>query len=146
MLITLAHRMRLFPSAIIPFAVVGLLAAAVHYSIAVAGVMLLNISPLASNVCGYLVALLVSYLGQSRFTFAAAARPPQTFLRFTIVSFSGFALNYLSYAALLRWTSIDYRVALLLVLIGVAGCTYFILSKWVFAKRNVSAMIEPTEA
>lgn len=139
---SLAHRIRLLPAAAIPFAVVGLLAAGVHYSIAVAGVMFLMLSPLASNVCGYAVALLVSYFGQSRLTFVNASRRPQTFLRFATVSFGGFALNYLSYAALLRWTSIDYRLALLLVLIGVAGLTYFTLSRWVFAKRDGSAAVE----
>lgn len=136
--------MRVLPAAIVPFALVGLSAAAMHYSLAVAGVMFLRLSPLASNVCGYVAALLVSYLGQSRFTFASAARPPQTVLRFVTVSLSGFVLNYVSYAALLRWTTLDYRIALLLVLIGVAGLTYLTLSKWVFAKRTTK--IEPTQA
>jgi putative flippase GtrA len=121
------------------FVMVGTLAAGVHYSLAIAGVMFAGLSPQTSNVCGYVIALLVSYIGQSRFTFADAARQATTFVRFATVSLSGFLLNYLCYSALLRWTAIDYRIALLIVLIGVAGLTYIALNKWVFVKQILEA-------
>jgi putative flippase GtrA len=121
---------------LLPFGLVGAFAALVHYSVAIASVALLHFHPQVGNVCGYLVALVVSYLGQSRFTFPDAERRSNNFLRFTITSLSAFLLNALAYAALLRWTSLDYRIALFLVLLGVAAFTFLVLNKWVFPRGN----------
>ncbi len=110
----------------------GVAAAIVHYSLAVFTVAVLGFPPQAGNVAGYTVALLVSYVGQARFTFADSARHRLSFVRFSATSLLAFAINFVAYAALLRWTSLDYRVALLLVLGGVAGFTYLVLNKWVF--------------
>ena len=120
----------------VKFAFVGLVAAAVHYLLAVFCVSVLAFSPQAGNAGGYAIALLVSYLGQSRLTYAFVSGRRLTFARFATVSGCGFALNSMGFALLLRWTTLDYRLALILVLMASAAVSYLLLSNWVFATRS----------
>jgi len=120
---------------LVSFAFVGGIAATVHYLLAVQCVSVLGFSPLAGNASGYAVALLVSYVGQSRLTYAFPHRWRPTFVRFAMASGCGFALNSMGYALLLRLTRLDYRVSLLLALLASATVSYALLSKWVFATR-----------
>ena len=121
---------------LVAFAFVGLVAAAVHYLLAVFCVSALEFSPQTGNAGGYAVALLVSYLGQSRLTFAFADAGRHTFARFATVSGCGFGLNSIGYALLLRWTILDYRLSLILVLMASAAVSYLLQSYWVFPTRG----------
>lgn len=120
----------------VSFASVGACAAAVHYSCAIALVSLFGWAPLVANLGGYCVALLVSFIGQSRFTFGSRQAGAIEFAKFAATSLAAFALNSLTYAALLFWTPLDYRVALLLVLLGVAALTYILMNRWVFLRMR----------
>lgn len=114
------------------FVGVGACAAATHFGCAVALVALFAWTPVYANVGGYCAGLLVSFAGQSHLTFGSTQVGVAELAKFTATSLTGFALNALAYATLLRWTSLDYRVALLLVLLGVAALTYVLMSRWVF--------------
>lgn len=115
------------------FAAVGTFAAATHFCVAVAFVSFVHWSPQLANVAGYAVALLASYLGQALWTFEQRGVSVTHFAKFAVTSLSGFIINAAAYAALLRWTHLDYRIALVLVLMLVAALTFLGLSKWVFA-------------
>jgi putative flippase GtrA len=115
------------------FVVVGTAAAATHFLVAVGFVSLSQWPPQFANIAGYIVALVASYLGQSLWTFAQPTVSVMHFAKFSVTSLSGFILNATAYAALLHWTRLDYRVALILVLLLVAFLTFLGLSKWVFA-------------
>lgn len=115
------------------FVVVGAVAGATHFLVAVGLVSLAGWAPQFANIAGYCVALVTSYLGQSRWTFSQPGVSLASFLRFALTSFSGFVLNAAAYAALLYWTRLDYRVALFLVMLLVAVLTFLGLNKWVFA-------------
>ena len=119
----------------VSFAFVGGVAAAVHYLLAVQCVSVLGFSALAGNASGYAVALIVSYVGQSRLTYAFAHRWRPTFVRFATASGCGLVLNSMGYALLLKLTTLDYRVSLLLALLASATVSYVLLSQWVFAAR-----------
>ncbi len=122
---------------LVSFAFVGGIAATVHYLLAVQCISVLGFNPLVGNASGYGVALIVSYLGQSRLTYAFSGRWRPTFVRFAIASGCGFALNSIGYALLLRLTPLDYRVSLLMTLSASAAVSYLLLSKWVFSTRSV---------
>lgn len=115
------------------FGAVGTMAAATHFLVAVAFVSLAHWSPQMANVAGYLVALLTSYLGQALWTFEQRSVSMKHFAKFAVTSLSCFIINAAAYAALLRWSSLDYRIALVLVLVLVAALTFVGLGKWVFA-------------
>jgi putative flippase GtrA len=116
------------------FVTVGALAATAHFSTAVLVVTLTDCNPLLANGAGYCVALLVSFFGQSRFTFAKPHAGAREFARLALASLTAFTLNTLGYAALLHWTTLDYRVALLLMLLAVSAMTFLLMSRWVFAR------------
>ena len=114
------------------FGLVGLCAAAVHYSVAVGLTWLIDMPPQIANACGHVLAFVVSYRGQDRYTFSRSPKRSPRLPKFAATSLGGFLLNALSYASLLHFTRLDYRVALALVLSVVAALTYLVLGRWVF--------------
>ncbi len=115
------------------FVLVGCAAFAVHFTV-VATLAPLGMPPLAANVVAFLVAFGVSYVGHSRLTFPSERRATSAALpRFLGVAVGGFALNETLYWALLRYTTLDYRLALLLVLGAVAVVTLVWSKYWAFA-------------
>ena len=121
---------------VVAFGIVGATAFLVHFAV-VAATVPLGVVPLLANVFGFLAAFVVSFVGHGRWSFPAEGRPVAPALkRFAVVAVSGFVLNETAYAVLLRTTSLDYRVALLLVLVAVAGVTWLAGRYWAFAHRQ----------
>ena len=90
--------------------------------------------PLVANVFAFLLAFQVSYLGHHRFTFSAAEAPvARSRRRFFLVALGSFLVNEAMYALLLRYTELDYRMALVLVLVTVAALTFVSARQWAFA-------------
>jgi putative flippase GtrA len=114
------------------FGIIGVSALFVHFLL-VTLLVPTGIAPLYANVIAYLVAFQVSYWGHRHKTFNAAhLSHGQTLPRFIAVSALSFALNEGLYYLLLRFTALDYRLALLLVL-GLVAVVTFILSRvWAF--------------
>ena len=123
------------PRELIWFAVVGISALLVHFLL----VLLLvpqGLQPLLANVLAYLLAFQVSYWGHRLKTFEAAHLPhSQTLPRFFAVASLSFLLNEGMYYLLLRFTPLDYRMALLLVLFCVAVVTFVLSRLWAFSSR-----------
>jgi putative flippase GtrA len=118
------------------FVVVGGAAGATHFMTAIAIASLAHWPPQWANVAGYVLALLTSYLGQALWTFSWRELSLANFARFAATSLGGFLLNALMYAALLHWTTLDYRVALLLVIGTVAIVTFLGMNHWVFSAER----------
>ncbi|MFD0895398.1 GtrA family protein [Luteolibacter ambystomatis] len=117
---------------VIRFGCVGVAAMLVHLgvvSVLVPGGM----SPLVANVAAFTVAFQVSYGGHRRWTFEADGGWG-AYLRMLAVSLASFALNEAMYAGLLRFTTLDYRAALFLVLVVVAFLTFAASRLWVFTR------------
>ena len=122
------------------FVVVGTCAAAVHWLVVVALVSGKELHPLLANVAGWLVAFVVSFTGHYQLTFrhhntAASA----AMRRFFLLSGAGFLINEMSYALLLKVTTIDYQWLLAGVLIAVAVMTFMISKFWAFAPKRLTA-------
>jgi len=112
------------------FGCVGALAAGVH----VAVVSLLTpcgIPPLLANIPAFALAFQVTYYGHRSWTFQA---PPSrgSYGRMLLVSLASFAINEGLYTVLLNATHLDYRAALILVLVTVAALTFITSRLWVF--------------
>lgn len=116
---------------LIRFGIVGVAAMATHWGV-VALLVPFGMTPLLANVIGFCIAFNVSFLGHHHWTFASADQQKETFKRFVSVAVLGFVCNEILYALLLRFTSLDFRVALLIVLIAVAGMTYLLSRFWAF--------------
>lgn len=107
---------------------------AVHWTV-VAILVPLGIAPLIANVIGFCVAFNVSFFGHHHWTFASAESQQNTFKRFAAVALLGFALNELMYSLLLKLTVLDYRIALGVVLVAVAGLTFVLSRYWAFRRQ-----------
>jgi putative flippase GtrA len=118
------------------FALVGVAAAAVHFAV-VAVLTPLGLPPLVANVFAFLCAFGVSFAGHSRWSFPSERRDSAVALRrFFAVAVTSFALNETLYWALLRFTPLDYRVALAFVLVAVAFATLLSSKYWAFAESS----------
>jgi putative flippase GtrA len=121
---------------LVAFGLVGASAFLVHFAV-VAGIVPLGVRPLVANVVGFLAAFTVSFVGHGRWSFPAEGRPVAPALRrFAVVAVTGFLVNESAYALLLRFTKLDYRFALFLVLAGVAALTWLAGRYWAFAHRS----------
>jgi putative flippase GtrA len=112
------------------FGAVGIAAMAVHWLI-VAILVPLRSPPLLANVAGFAIAFNVSYAGHRRWTFAATTAKHSTFKRFVGVALLSFAVNEALYYVLLQ-AGMEYRVALLVVLVAVAALTFLLSRYWAF--------------
>lgn len=113
------------------FGVVGIAAMSVHWCV-VAILVPLGLAPLIANVIAFCVAFNVSFFGHHHWTFASTAKQQSTLKRFLGVAVLGFAANEAMYSLLLKFTALDYRVALGIVLVAVAGMTYVLSRFWAF--------------
>lgn len=121
------------------FGVVGISAMLVHLASVALVLVPLGLPPLLANVIGFLIAFQVSHAGHRRLTFREAAAPPaQSRRRFFGVAVLSFAVNEVLYALLLRFTPLDYRVALALVLVAVAVLTFGAARLWAFAPERAA--------
>jgi putative flippase GtrA len=85
-------------------------------------------------VFGFLIAFNVSFWGHKRFTFENNSVGSATLPRFFLVASIAFLLNQVLFYCLLKWTLLPYSVALFIVLVTVAGLTFFFSKRWVFKK------------
>ena len=121
------------------FGVVGVTAMLVHLGTVSLLFVPWGIHPLAANVLGFLIAFQVSHAGHRAFTFTTStASVSHTRLRFFAVAVGSFLVNEALYAALLHFTTLDYRVALAIVLVVVAALTFFLARNWAFAAQEAS--------
>lgn len=115
------------------YTTVGTTAAGVNMAVVV-GAVPLGFSPLVANAVGFVISFLLGFAGHARWSFPAAGRPVAPAMRrFALVSLLGFGLNEAAYAGTLVLTTLDYRLALLLVIAGL-GLLKLVVSKyWAFA-------------
>ncbi len=122
---------------VVVFGLIGVLATAVHYLSALLSVELLGVTVLLANVLAYCVAVAVSYVGHTRFTFRASASR-RNFLRFITVSLSALGLSQLLLFALQSWTRFPYQFNLLLG-VGIIPVYSFLCNKFWVYRRPVPA-------
>lgn len=119
------------------FGIVGVSAMLVHLGSVALVLVPLGLPPLVANVFGFLLAFQVSHIGHHRFTFSAADAPvTRSRRRFFLVALSSFFVNEALYALLLRFTELDYRAALAIVLVAVAALTFVSARQWAFAGED----------
>lgn len=114
------------------FGAVGLSALIVHW-LSVVTIVPLGVPPLIANVMAFLVAFQVSYWGHRTWTFDVRHLPHRVTLpRFLLTACAAFAVNESLYFLLLTYTRMDYRLSLLIVLLGVVTTSYVLSKLWAF--------------
>lgn len=124
------------------FGLVGASAALVHLGTVWLLVSQFGLVPLLANVLGFCVAFVVSFIGHHQRTFASQAAPlSQALPRFLLVAVLGFVCNEILYALLLH-LGMEYRLALFLVLVAVAGMTWLLSRYWAFRHQALDEAME----
>lgn len=111
------------------FSLIGMTAASMHLLVVLLIVSYLGISPLLANVFGFLVAFNISFVGHKYLTFSHLNQK-LSFSHFFLVAFSAGAINELLYFLLLKYSNLNYLVALVLVLMFVAIYNYLLSRFW----------------
>ena len=119
---------------LIKFAAVGSFAALIHLGVLRLLVEFQLLTPLAANVFAFFIAFIISYTGQSLWTFNHRQHQHKSAIsRFLMVQLlCGFGLNQGLYTLLLRFTSLNYTLASFLVLATVPLATYTLSRYWAF--------------
>ncbi|MBA2648322.1 MAG: GtrA family protein [Legionella sp.] len=113
------------------FLAIGSFAALAHISLVYGFVTLLNTHPLLANVLGFLMAFNISYFGHKHFTFSKLKNKKSLSLpHFFIVATSAGFINEGLYYLLLKYTTINYLLALILVLVLVSGYSFIVSKIW----------------
>ncbi len=116
------------------FLAVGGAATGVHVATAMVLVETAGWSILNANVVAFAVAVMVSYLGNHRWTFGRSGRHDHHLPRFVVLAFGGLALDQAIVFAMVQGAEIDYRVALMVV-VGVVPALSFVANRcWAFAE------------
>ncbi|MEX0969797.1 MAG: GtrA family protein [Paracoccaceae bacterium] len=120
---------------IIRFGLVGGLATLVHMLV---GVSLIGtgMAPLLANLCAFLVAFGVSFIGHYGFSFPQkTASLSSAFKRFILVAIGGFLINE-SLLALYVWAAIGPAALGLILSTGfAAAATFFASRNWAFRAK-----------
>ena len=119
---------------IIKFVLVGSVAALIHLSILHLLVTSDLLQPLIANAAAFVVAFIVSYTGQSLWTFNHKRHNHKSAaLRFLATQLlCSFALNQGLYTLLLTFTALNYLVASVIVLVTVPLMTFSLSKYWAF--------------
>ncbi|MCB5187545.1 GtrA family protein [Methylobacillus caricis] len=119
------------------FTIIGVLAAVVHYVVAVTLESQTTISPGWANLGGFILAFPVSYLGHHYLSFAGNRTSHLHALpRFLLVACSGFLANQFLLLALLYLLPLPFWFILGGVMAIVAAGTYLLSHYWAFAREQ----------
>ncbi|MDO9051036.1 MAG: GtrA family protein [Methylotenera sp.] len=115
------------------FTVIGIIAAAVHYMIAVGLEWSYLLPPTQANIIGFLTAFPVSYFGHRKLSFSSqSATHKQAFPRFLAVAVAGFIANQSLVIGALRFTQLPFWLVLGFVMVVIAVSTYLLSRYWAF--------------
>ena len=116
------------------YSVIGTIGMVINLMVVTAAVPV-GMAPLTANVVGFLLSFGWCFFGHSRWTFPAQERDVGVALRrFAIISLLSFGLTEAAYAAVLLWTTLDYRLGLLLVVQTLAAGKLLASKFWAFAR------------
>lgn len=112
------------------FGVVGVIATVVHVTVGMGLHHGAGASPLWANGVAFCVAVVVSFLGQTRLTFPESTADSAAFLRFFAVALFGFGLNQLIVWLVTEPFGGPYWVGLAIVVASVPVVTFTALRYW----------------
>jgi putative flippase GtrA len=128
---------------LIAFAAVGIAAALTHLSVAALLLHSLMKGPgtapvLAANAAAFIVAFLVSYSGQRRWTFRSSAAHARLLPRYLLVAAAGLGVNEAVVATGMRAFGLPALLAIALAIVCVAWLTLQASQYWVFAQHEAA--------
>jgi putative flippase GtrA len=119
---------------LLKYAIVGITGATIHFLTLFYLVEKFQIHPIVSSSIGFILTVLVSYFPNYYWTFKANSSHKKTLARYTVVSLSGFASNFIAFTISYSLLSLHYGFSQAVATV-VVPLTNFILNKyWTFNK------------
>lgn len=125
----------LFAQRLIRFGVVGVAATLSYFLLGLLFVNLLGLPALAGNALAYVLAFVVSYLGQALWTFEAKEGHRTMLPRFALTQLVGLGINSCIVWICLRM-GMPYEYAMIAAAALVPVFVYIICKYWVFNKKK----------
>ncbi|MBW4709217.1 GtrA family protein [Roseobacter sp. YSTF-M11] len=119
------------------FAGVGVVATIVHVLVALTASMGFGLSPQGANLCGFAVAVLLSYLGHGKVTFNARLEHRFHAPRFLVVSGAGLAVSSGLTQIIAVHLEAPFVVAMGVVAVAVPAATFLLCRFWVFSPPHL---------
>src|SRR5579863_7701231 len=124
------------------FVLVGVAATTCNYGAALAAEQFGGAGPLLAGLSGYLAAVRISYVGNSRLTFRRPVLHGPQFARFGAISLTGLAINLGLIVAGTRALGWPLWLALVPVALIVPGATFLMSKFWAFREPAAPATLE----
>ncbi len=120
-------------SEVLRFGIVGVTATLVHFTVLTLAVERLGAIPALANGSAFIVAVCVTYLGQSLWVFRGhAGRSSAQLMRFAVSLLIGFVANVSVMAMTTQLLGLSYQIGFLLSCVAVPVLSFFINKFWVF--------------
>lgn len=124
---------RLFPTGqVIRFGITGILATATHYLVLRGLVEGAGAAPTIATALAFMVAVLVTYIGQSRWVFRQRLRSATGIGKFLTTALGGLIANVVIMFVAVDLLSLHYLAGFLTALVVVPAGTFVISKLWVF--------------
>jgi len=121
------------------YGIVGVIGTALHFALTVAQVEWLAIDPVLASALAFIVALLVTYVLNHYWTFAARIAPLSGLVRYSIVTICSFTLNLTIMALVAHVLHWDYRIGLALIVLVIPAINFTLNARWTFRHDAGSA-------
>lgn len=116
------------------FCTVGV-AATVTYFLVANLLMFINITTTEiSSVLAYMVGIVISYFGQSSYTFRVTDKNHGQFLRFSFLSLIGLCISYLSVSYAVNFYHVKPFWGTIVTSVSIPILSFFVMKVWVFKK------------
>jgi putative flippase GtrA len=129
---------------IVKYLVVGVINTLFGYSIIFGCMYLLGIEPAASNMIGYGIGLVVSFLMHRHVTFASKGDQRQEFVRFLAVFAIAYLLNLGVLLALVYWLHVGKGISQVAAGTAYVAASYLMQKFYVFGAAKRDGGAEPT--
>ena len=122
----------------IRFILVGVINTGLGYGIIFACMYLAGISPELSNVIGYMIGLIFSYLLHRKFTFRSTKRRSTEFIRFSVVFLMAYCANLVTLIVLFRAVGVYAGLSQVIAGFVYVGTSYLLNKSYVFQPIEIS--------
>ena len=120
------------------YLVVGLANTAVHFLVTILLVEAFRADAVIASAVGFIFALLVAFILNSRWTFGRRDKPVVRLWRYSVVSISGLCLNLLIMYLAVDYLGLHYLFGLAAVVLVVTPWNFALNLFWSFAERGTS--------
>jgi putative flippase GtrA len=118
------------------FGIVGLFNTLLGYAVIFSCMYLLKLSPILSNVLGYMVGLVVSYVLNRQFTFENKSKSKLQILRFLIVFAVSYAINLILLVVSMQTFGLQAGISQVIGGVGYVLTSFLLNKYYVFVAKT----------